>query len=177
MRPSRTPILGLVAALAAAGAVAGGAVAGGSADDQALVAAKAQKHLWSTVNICDTNRHPDQLGIRARMPGNGTRQKMRMRFFVEYMKEGSWVPVKGAMSPWRVAGSADFTWQELGWTFKMTDLNPGDGFRMRGLVKFQWRRHGKIVRQAHAYTSAGHPTGTGDPANYSAATCFMSGGI
>jgi hypothetical protein len=176
MRPSRTPILGTIAALATAAVVAGGAFAGG--DDQRLVAASAPKHLWSTVNICDTHKHPDQLGIRARMPGNGTGQRMRMRFIVQYMKKGSWVRVKdGGLSPWRKAGSAEFTWQELGWTFNFNEIQPGDGFRMRGLVKFQWRKHGHTVRSAHAYTSAGHPTGVGDPANYSASTCFMSGGI
>jgi hypothetical protein len=176
MRPSRTPILGTLVALGTAAAVAGGAVAG--SQDQRLVAAKAPKNLWSTVNICDTSKHPDELGVRARMPGNRTQQTMRMRFFVQYMKQGSWVPVKdGGSSPWRVAGSADFTWQELGWTFKIKDLQPGDGFRMRGLVKFQWRRHGVVKRRAHAYTSAGHSTGAGDPPNYSAASCFMSGGV
>jgi hypothetical protein len=170
----KTPIIAALAALAATAAVAGGAFAG--AQDQRLVAAGAVKYQWSTVNICDTAKHPDQLGIRARMPGNGTRQTMRMRFFAQYLKKGSWLDMKNGMSPWRVAGSADFTWQELGWTFSI-DLAPGDGYPMRGLVKFQWRRHGRTVRSAHAYTSAHHPTGAGDPANYSAATCFMSGGV
>jgi hypothetical protein len=175
MRPSRTPILGTVAALVTAAVVAGGAAAG--AGDQRIVAASAPKHLWSTINICDTSKHPDQLGIRARMPGNGTSQKMRMRFIAQYMKQGSWVRVKDAVSPWRLAGSASFTWQELGWTFNFKELQPGDGYRMRGLVKFEWRSHGKVVRRAHAYTTSGHRTGRGDPPNYSASTCFMSGGI
>ena len=175
MRPSRTPLIGLAVALVTAAFVAGGATAGSR--DATLYAARAPKNQWATVNICDTKKHPNAIGIRARMPGNGTSQHMRMRFFLQYLKKGAWTRVKGAMSAWRDAGSADFTWQELGWTFTINDLKPGDGYRMRGLVKFQWRKHGKIVRSAHAYTSAGHATGHGDPPNYSASTCFVSAGI
>ena len=40
--------------------------------------------LWATVNICDTERYPNMLGVRASMPGNGTRQTMWMRFRATY---------------------------------------------------------------------------------------------
>ena len=36
--------------------------------------------LWATVNVCDTAAFPDAMGVRASMPGNGTRQRMYMRF-------------------------------------------------------------------------------------------------
>jgi hypothetical protein len=32
--------------------------------------------LWATVNICDTEKNPDSMGIRAGMPGNGTDQRL-----------------------------------------------------------------------------------------------------
>ena len=167
------PIIGGLLALTVAALAAGGAFAGD--DGMRLIEARAPKHLWSTINICDTQRHPDQLGIRARMPGNGTKQKMWMRFFAQYQRKGAWVSVPGAMSSWRRAGSAAYEWAERGWTFQIDDLDPGDGFQMRGLVKFQWRKHGEVLREKHAYTSAGHATSDGDPKGYSAATCFMSG--
>jgi hypothetical protein len=174
MHRPRTRILGGLLALAVAALVVSGPSLG--ARSAPVTAAKQVKNLWSTINICDTERHPDQLGIRARMPGNGKEQHMWMRFFAQYMKNGAWVPVKeGGRSKWRRAGLAIYKYQELGWTFEFNKLAPGEGYTMRGLVKFEWRKHGKVLRHKHAYTTAHHPTGTGDPPKYSEATCFMSG--
>ena len=146
------------------------------AEDAHLSKAATVKNLWSTVNICDTHNHPDAIGIRARAPGDGSRENIWMRFLVQYQKNGAWTFVtKGGKTDWQRAGSAEFKWQERGVTFPF-DLSPGDGFLMRGLVKFQWRLHGKVLRERHAYTSSGHhAAGGGDPKGYSAATCFISG--
>src|SRR3712207_8748457 len=47
------------------------------------------RHLWATVNVCDTERNPDTLGIRASMPGSGRRREsMWMRFRAQYYSEG-----------------------------------------------------------------------------------------
>jgi hypothetical protein len=161
----RAPIAGAVVLVAL--------VAAGPAADAKKTS---RKNLWSTVNICDTQKHPNQLGIRGRMPGDGRDEKMWMRFIVQYMHSGKWVRVKtGGVSPWRKAGSALFTYSETGWTFRFDSLAPGEGYTMRGLVKFEWRKHGNVLRRRHAYTSAHHPTGFGDPKRYSKATCFVSG--
>ena len=32
--------------------------------------ASATRHLWATVNVCDTAAHPDMMGVRGRMPGH-----------------------------------------------------------------------------------------------------------
>jgi hypothetical protein len=40
----------------------------------------AASRLWATVNVCDTERSPDAMGVRASMPGNGKPQVMFMRF-------------------------------------------------------------------------------------------------
>jgi hypothetical protein len=173
-RPGTRILGGLLALLLAALAVSGSSLGARSAPVQG---AKTVKNLWSTVNICDTTKHPDKLGIRARMPGNGKPQKMWMRFIAQYMKNGSWTVVKkGGTSPWREAGSAQFKYQETGWTFSFDTLAPGEGYSMRGLVKFQWRQHGKVLRATHAYTTKHHHNaGGGDPKGFSDATCFMSG--
>ena len=42
------------------------------------------KHLWATVNICDSPDYNNVIGIRASMPGNGTGQRMLMHFSAEY---------------------------------------------------------------------------------------------
>jgi hypothetical protein len=174
MHFSRTRILGgslvpLLAALALGGSFAG-------AHSARLSEAKTVKNLWSTVNICDTTKHPDALGIRARAPGFGGDEKIWMRFFAQYQKNGAWTFVKkGGSTGWRKAGSANFKWQEHGVTFNF-DLKPGESYVMRGLVRFEWRLHGEVRRVSHAYTSSGHhAAGEGDPKGYSAATCFISG--
>src|SRR5689334_5834249 len=42
-------------------------------------------YLWATINICDTAKHPDTIGIRASMPGSGkAKERMYMRFQVQY---------------------------------------------------------------------------------------------
>ena len=180
-RPAITALAGALGAGLAALAIAlpsSGSGPASQASGAPVVQAAAVKYLWSTINICDTTKHPDQVGIRARMPGNGKPDRLRMRFFVQYMRDGSWVPVKkGGMSDWFRVGSGLYKYQEFGWTFRFTGIQPGDHYTMRGLVKYQWRRHGEIVRSAHTYTSAHHPTQFGDPPRYSKATCGISGSL
>ena len=177
----RTPLIGALLALAVA-AVLTTAALGGS-ESATLYSASTPKNQWATINICDTNKYPDAIGIRARMPARDRPVKMKMRFFVEYMKNGAWVALPSTdggttMSKWIVAGTGEHKWEELGRTFTLSRLQPGDSFVMRGLVKFQWRRHGKIIKRAHAYTSAHHSRGDfGDPKGYSAATCNVSGSV
>src|SRR4051794_25501141 len=137
--------------------------------------------LWATVNVCDTPRHPDRMGLRARMPGNGTRQRMYIRFTAQYRSGGRWKRVKGARSGWDYAGSARFRWKESGITFEFNTPKPGAGYVMRGFAQFQWRakrkhrRGWRVVRRAHRLTRGGHPgTLDADPKGYSAAHCRIS---
>jgi hypothetical protein len=176
----RTPLIGVLLALAVAAIVTTGALAG-SGTTSTLHTASAVKNQWSTVNICDTKAHPDRIGIRARMPALDRGVKMKMRFFVQYKRNGVWVglPAKDGgttMSDWYVVGTGQYKWEELGTTFHITDLKLGDNYLMRGLVKFQWRRHGRVVKRAHAYTEGNHhQKAYGDPKGFSAATCNVSG--
>src|SRR4051794_4625683 len=48
------------------------------------------KLLWATINICDTAKHPDVIGIHASMPGAGKAlERMYMRLEVEYHRPSS----------------------------------------------------------------------------------------
>ena len=80
------------------------------------IAAAAAKHAatagsanWATIDICDSVTHPDTIGIRGAMAGDGhARDKMFMRFRVEYRKSANvWRLVAGADSGWLPLGSAD----------------------------------------------------------------------
>ncbi len=152
--------------LAIALALAVIAATGGAAN------ARRPRNLWATVNICDTDNHPDQLGIRARAPGNGRRQRIWMRFRAQYRDNGRWR--RAGSSPWRRVGSARYTYQESGWTFEF-DPGPTDDYLMRGVVRVEWRRHGKVLRHRRLVTSAHHPSRGADPTGYSSATCHIRG--
>jgi hypothetical protein len=139
--------------------------------------AKPPKDLWATVNVCDTEKSPDQMGVRARMPGDGTRRRMFMRFTAQFRSGKTWKPVSGrGRSRWLLAGSALFRNQELGYTFTFDAPKPGTSYLMRGLVQFEWRAKtsGTVVRRTHRYTSKGHPTKPAEPKGFSRATCRIA---
>lgn len=138
-------------------------------------AGKRNKHLWSTVNVCDTKRSPDTIGIRARMPGNGTRQRMWMRFRTQFYssRDYAWKYVAtGGRSPWVEVGSALFLYKETGYSFTFDPPKPGDSFLLRGVVEFQWRtKGGKVKRRTRKFTSPGHRTRGADPRGFSDDRC------
>lgn len=134
-------------------------------------AGAAERDLWATVNVCDTEAHRDEIGIRGSMPGLGTRAGMYMRFRVQYrdLSDGRWHYVQSADSGWRRAGTARRRALESGWSFEVA----GKGVQiLRGVVRFQWRRGGRVLRRERRVTEGGHRSTAGaDPRDFSAATC------
>jgi hypothetical protein len=57
----------------------------------------------------------------------------------------------------------------------MLDVQAGSRYVVRGVVTFEWRRRGHVVRNAQKATSAGRQALAGaDPPGYSAAACALS---
>jgi hypothetical protein len=147
--------------------------------------AAATRDLWATVNLCNTPQHPNMMGVRGSMPGDGKHEKMYMRFTAEFRAaDKSWKRVGGTgLSRWIYAGSALFSSEESGFNFSIDAPNAGDRFVLRGVAEFQWRAkrrvHGRVkvvvVRRATAITSAGHPSPGSEPAGYSSAACVITG--
>jgi hypothetical protein len=134
--------------------------------------AAAPSNLWATVNVCDTAASPNQMGVRARMPGNGKRERMYMRFSAQFQSGKAWKPVSGkGVSRWLFAGSAIYKTQEMGYTFSFDTPKAGTSYLMRGVVEFQRRKGKKVVYRRHLYTAAGHRSQGADPKGYSSATC------
>jgi len=136
--------------------------------------------LWATINVCDSAKHPDTIGIRASMPGSGRRsERMFMRFQVQYFKvsAGQWANGDAtADSGFRSVGLAKYRRRESGWNFAITPPPAGQSYRLRGVVTFEWRRAGEVVRRARRATRAGHRGTFGsDPKGYSAAECTIAG--
>jgi hypothetical protein len=141
-----------------------------------LADARTPKDLWATVNICDTADHPDRMGVRASMPGDGARTVMYMRFAVQYYERSkqAWLDVQGAKSRWIKAGSGMYARRQAGYTFAF-DTTKGKTFVLRGVVSMEWRKGTRVIRSAHLNTKGGHPnTATADPENYSASLCEIS---
>ena len=128
---------------------------------------------WATVNVCDTAKQPDTIGIRASMPGSPKGVRMSMRFRVQYkVDETTWADVKDADSGWRVIGTAKGVAAESGWSFRFA--KPSKAVTLRGVVRFRWRKGDQLPRTSEVATEAGHRSSAGsDPAGYSAATCSL----
>src|SRR5215212_7126463 len=134
--------------------------------------AQARKHLWATVNVCDTAKHPNEIGVRASMPGFPRGTARRMRFRLQYRDGGRWRYVTGADSGWRRLSHAHGRPVEAGWSFEFAP--PDAPITFRGVVRFRWIHHGHVVARALEITEAGHRSATGaDPPGYSAATCVI----
>jgi hypothetical protein len=139
-------------------------------------------NLWATINICDTKKHPNVMGVRASMPGNGTSQKMFMRFRATYYDEvqKKWFNVAGdSLSPWVYAGSATYKTRQAGWNFQFDRPAEGQRYVVRGVVYFRWRKRnskGKwvTVRRERRVTVSGHKyTRDADPRDYSNGRCVI----
>jgi hypothetical protein len=133
--------------------------------------------LWATVNICDTAAHPDTIGVRGSMPGSRDgREVMYMRFQVQYFSaaDDRWHRVRsGGDSGFVRVGRARFESRQAGRSFRFA---PRTGaVLLRGVVTFEWRRDGEVVRRARKRTTRGHRSSAGaDPKGHSAPTCTIS---
>jgi len=141
----------------------------------AAPAGAANKDVWATVNVCDTKKAPNWIGLRASMPGIGQKgAKLLMRFQVQYRNgEGKWVLGKGLDTGFVAVGSATRA-RDAGHSFQIKGTK-GSSYTMRGLVSFEWRsKGGKLLSSKQRITEAGHKSTTGaDPKNYSAAACLI----
>jgi hypothetical protein len=85
------------------------------------------------VNICS----PTQLGARAQLAGDGSSDRMRVRFTAQWQSPGGWLPLGGqATSPWQDAGSAEFTWGQAGWTYNLS-VPAGETYQLRAVAEMQ----------------------------------------
>jgi hypothetical protein len=136
------------------------------------------KRLWATINVCDTVGHPDSIGIRGSMPGDGDKTEvMFMRFGVQLFDtaDARWRNLDGADSGFVEVGSARKA-RQSGNTFTITPPRPGSApYLLRGVVSFEWREAGKVVRHTRRSTAAAHPNTAGsDPVGFTSATCTIT---
>ena len=135
------------------------------------------RHLWATVNVCDTLAHPDTIGIRGSMPGTGrAHEQMYMRFQVQYFRasDALWHNIRrGGDSGFVRVGSSTFKARQAGRLFVFAPP-AGGSWQMRGAVTFEWRVGKRTVLRERMRTTAGHNAAQADPVGYSSDTCVIS---
>jgi hypothetical protein len=134
---------------------------------------------WATVNVCDSSEHPDGVGIRGSMPGTGDRRDvMFMRIQLQFLRraDGRWHGIgRRGDSGLLATGRGDVRARQAGRTFTVTPPPAGrPPYLLRGLVTFEWRRGGQLIRRARRVTQGGHAgTTAAEPPGFSAATCAI----
>ena len=164
-----------VAALVGAALVTAGAAPAAIARSASGPTIDKSPLLWATINVCDTAKHPNTIGIRASMPGSGRpHEKMYMRFRVQYFNalKKKWTYILTTDSGFVSVGSARYRRRESGWDFSVNPPPVGQEFLLRGVVTYEWRRGKVVARRAQKRTRSGHRGTIGaDPKSFSAATC------
>ena len=107
---------------------------------------------WANVNICS----PTQLGARAQLAGDGSSDRMQVRFTAQWLSPAGWAPLGGqASSPWLDAGSAEFTWQQAGWTFQLAVPANGQTYQLRAVAEMKLGSGGSATRTTGPCTVGG----------------------
>ena len=131
---------------------------------------------WATVNVCDTAKQPDAIGIRASMPGTPKGARLSMRFRVQYRTAtATGADVEGADSGWRALGTAQGRAGRVRLELHASRTRSDAGARCAASSSFRWRR-GDSARRARPRSPprpATAPAPGADPAGYSAATCAL----
>lgn len=138
------------------------------AEIQAAVSkAESSRQLWATINICNTPRHHNQLGVRGQMPALGFPAALSMKIQIKYFT-GTRFRLDPGVRRMVQLGMRTRLLHQDGHTFQ---FGPHAGLLM-GMVTFQWRRGGQLIGQTTRPTTPGHHDADfGDPRGHSAATC------
>jgi hypothetical protein len=164
--------------LAAAALVApGSASAGGVGPGQiarAVRSAEQSRSLWATVNICDSHRYHNDIGVRGQMPTLGFSSALIMVLQVNYWANGQhhFLPIQSNLATTRLSlGSSVNGLQQDGAIFPFS-AHTG---LLNATVTFIWARGGKVIGQTVRRTTAGHTDADhGSPPHHSAAQCRIT---
>jgi hypothetical protein len=135
----------------------------------AVTKAERSPDLWATVNVCNTKKHPNTIGIRGQLPTLGFSAQLRMRFGVEYWTGRAFTPLRGLEKSVALGAPATGLKQD-GWMFP---FRPHAG-RLRGSVIFEWRLHRRLIGHAKRLTRSHHRSADyGDPRGFSSTQCVI----
>jgi hypothetical protein len=172
LRASRIAALAalVLAAPAPAALASSGSHAPSAQQIRAAVRSAAQSRLlWATVNICNTTRHRDTIGIRGQAPSLPFATTISMRIQVDYWNGSKFVPDRYATKRVNIGDPVNEVVQNgANFTFHPPEI-------LSGTIEFEWKLGGRVIGRATRLTGHGykHVAG-GDPSGYSTATCRIS---
>jgi hypothetical protein len=137
---------------------------------KAIARAERSHSLWATINLCDTRRYPNTVGVRGQMPGLGFPSWMSMQIHVNYWSKQKhrFLPSPGSRRLVRLGRSSTLL-QQGG---ALEQFQPHKGYLFNATIQFIWRRSGKLLGQTTRRTTAGHHGADfGDPKHFSAKQC------
>lgn len=132
--------------------------------------AERSAQLWATVNVCNSHRYPNELGIRGQMPALGfpawLSMEVKLYYYVSSQKRFAPVITNGTKLV--RLGRSSSGLQQSGALFQFSPHQP----RLMATVRFIWRRSGRLLGTVTRSTTAGHHSADfGSPPHHSAATC------
>jgi hypothetical protein len=167
-----TTVLAAAVLLAAGPASAGGVGAGQIA--RAVRSAEQSRSLWATVNICDSRRYHNDLGVRGQMPTLGFSASLYMVIQVNYWSRArhQFLPIQSNLATTRLSlGSSSAGLEQDGAVFPFA-AHTG---LLNATFTFIWTRGGKVIGQTVRGTTAGHTDADhGSPPHHSTAQCRIT---
>ncbi len=137
---------------------------------KAVRRAEHSTQLWATVNVCNSHRYPNYLGVRGQMPALGFAAWLSMDIRLYYYARGKhrFLPVLSHGTKLVRLGREAKGLQQGGVLFQFAPHQP----RLEAVVRFVWRRSGHVLGHTSRATTASHPSADyGSPRHYSAAVC------
>jgi hypothetical protein len=132
--------------------------------------------LWATIDVCNTAKQPDTVGVRGSMPGDGhAHDQMLMSFHLQYLNAvNQWVELEGAASSAFIVVGDGAATRQGGTSFTLKPHAGKSTFKLRGIVMFKWMHANTIVETARKPTTALHEATEGaEPKGFSAAACSV----
>jgi hypothetical protein len=184
----RAPTLLLIAAgcLGATGGVAcvvqidaAGALAAPASKRASTPTAQAllrSRELWATIDVCNSPKQPDTVGVRGSMPGDGKpADKLYMNFTLEYLNAvNQWTALPSSGSGWVLVGAGSSSSRQSGWSFTLKPPHSRGRLVLRGMVGFRWMRAGHQFAHTTLATTGGRSALAGsEPEGFSAARCTL----
>jgi hypothetical protein len=125
--------------------------------------------LWATINVCNSRRYPQYIGVRGQMPALGFPSWMTMFVSIRSYSKTKRRFVPDAKATMRVRLGRNSTGlQQDGATFQFP---PHTGL-FDATIEFVWRRSGKVLADVTRRTTAGHRDADfGSTPRYSAENC------
>jgi hypothetical protein len=167
----------VITVLAAAVLVAAGSASAGVGPAQierAVRSAERSHSLWATVNICDTRKYRNDIGVRGQMPSLGFAANLYMVVQVNYWSQTQhrFLPIQSNLATTRLSlGSTTNGLQQDGAVFP---FGAHTGL-LNATFSFIWTRGGRVIGQTVRRTTAGHRDADhGSPPHYSAAQCRIT---